>query len=655
MKFRKFTLLFYFFFTCVVIAQTTIEFGPSRNAGQNSTRIENLLNQIRGNSSEGGIITFQAGIYDFNRPIIVNAANVTFRGVSVPNNRAPRTTWRNRTPDNMRPSFIILGSNNTRVNRNSGDVVFGTNNSNPVGTRNIAFEDLVINNDFRTHSRSNSTVINNNDSQGTRLTNVHVMRSDFKGIESSNSGALHGLIVEDSRFSEIFDICIFIMNRDSDQYGSRITSLRAPFSVTNTDFDDGAAVGIEIDCGNDFFVDRQSRSVDEQVLLGNRTVTAGGKRHAFPTNLENSIIEGNTFGRCRRWHIAGVQASNFRVVDNRMNGPGAFDSLNGQSRPENSNSSNFHFEQFTHDVIIERNVMVNNTSQRGNRITSSFISMSSNEGRQRLSNDPIIAVVPGVGGIPPRTAPQFNNTFLRGTAGCPLPQRTAPNNLTCRREFHSYGPRNIIIRQNSFSSNVRVNRVLDFRDAEGFRLENNNYLGNISNRPANSVNGLGNGVLIGNTITNAVVEIDRGESGNCNVVIREPQFRTIIDNNPRDVQGENDPVQIAENAELASCGNSNPIRGNGIRSNRASKNGISFVSNNSESEIYATPNPTQNSISIEGVKEGIIEIYSLNGNLLVTTKYVEGSSLDMSNLSSGLYLVKVNVEGVNKILRVVKR
>lgn len=640
---KKFYLLFLLLsFTPYLFAQAqeTIDFGPNRSASQNSARIDALLRSLRNNPNGPRIITFSEGVFNFNNPITIRSENVRFKGAPVENNESPITILRNISPDNSSNAFIILGNNSTRVDRVTGAVTLGNTGTNPVGVKDIAFEDLIINNNFRTRAGSSGTIIDNNDSQGTILENVTLKNSDFNGIAARNGNACHGLIVLDSRFENIFNMCIALVNRDSDQYGSELRALRAPFRIENTVFGEGAAVGIEADCGNDFFTDAESLAASATVLEG-REINGGGKRHAFPTNLRNSLLRNNTFGRCRRWNIGMVQASNLRVLGNTINGPGAFEPLNGQARPENSNSSNFHFEQFTRGIRIERNVITNNTDQRGPRITSSFISISSNEGRQRLSNNPVIAVIPGIGGIPPRTAPEFNNTFLRGIPGCRVDIRRDPDNLTCRREFHSYGPRNITIRQNSFNTNARVRRILSLRDAINFLVENNNYAGRLprGERPPGARNGIGNGVLGNDEITTDFINIERGEKGNCNVVINEPQFTEAII----------DRIVIEENSSLDNCDNAITINDN-VSEKR-------LTTNDDESlTITVTPNPTTDLITINGgtLTNGFIKVYNLNGSLIKAAPFSTGTQINLSDLNRGIYLVSITSNETNKVIKMVK-
>ncbi|MFT7298738.1 MAG: hypothetical protein ACI9WO_001554 [Sphingobacteriales bacterium] len=86
---------------------------------------------------------------------------------------------------------------------------------------------------------------------------------------------------------------------------------------------------------------------------------------------------------------------------------------------------------------------------------------------------------------------------------------------------------------------------------------------------------------------------------------------------------------------------------------------VTGVENNEISKVSVYPNPATNSISLNnrGKKVNLIEIYNMQGQK-VAEKYVKrvGESMDVSNLSSGTYLVKGTLD--NKIVtqgRFVKR
>ncbi|NNK82087.1 MAG: T9SS type A sorting domain-containing protein [Flavobacteriaceae bacterium] len=93
--------------------------------------------------------------------------------------------------------------------------------------------------------------------------------------------------------------------------------------------------------------------------------------------------------------------------------------------------------------------------------------------------------------------------------------------------------------------------------------------------------------------------------------------------------------------------------GGGFSYTRSSDPALSL--NNFESrtlKIY--PNPTSNFLNIKNLKENQnIEIYDILGNKVIELYYIIDTTIDISNLSKGLYFLKVNAykESIIKILK----
>ena len=69
----------------------------------------------------------------------------------------------------------------------------------------------------------------------------------------------------------------------------------------------------------------------------------------------------------------------------------------------------------------------------------------------------------------------------------------------------------------------------------------------------------------------------------------------------------------------------------------------------SETKVYAFPNPVQNELRVVGVEENVeLTVYNLNGQCVLQSK---GNSLDVSLLSANTYFLKVN----NQILKFIKK
>ena len=71
---------------------------------------------------------------------------------------------------------------------------------------------------------------------------------------------------------------------------------------------------------------------------------------------------------------------------------------------------------------------------------------------------------------------------------------------------------------------------------------------------------------------------------------------------------------------------------------------ISGVAHINENNIRIFPNPVKDILKIYGINNAIISIYTYNGKLIKHTKLYNGE-IDLSSLSSGNYLLKVEYEG----------
>lgn len=73
------------------------------------------------------------------------------------------------------------------------------------------------------------------------------------------------------------------------------------------------------------------------------------------------------------------------------------------------------------------------------------------------------------------------------------------------------------------------------------------------------------------------------------------------------------------------------------------------------SEFNVFPNPAQNLIKLEVNEEGIANIFDVNGQLMISTSIEAGeNTIDVSKLTSGLYLIRINsneAQAVSKFLK----
>lgn len=76
------------------------------------------------------------------------------------------------------------------------------------------------------------------------------------------------------------------------------------------------------------------------------------------------------------------------------------------------------------------------------------------------------------------------------------------------------------------------------------------------------------------------------------------------------------------------------------------------IDENNEVAFVVYPNPAENYVMIESVKEAEVTIYSINGQMVSSQTISEGTNtIDVSNLNAGMYFMKVNESMVKFIVK----
>ena len=85
--------------------------------------------------------------------------------------------------------------------------------------------------------------------------------------------------------------------------------------------------------------------------------------------------------------------------------------------------------------------------------------------------------------------------------------------------------------------------------------------------------------------------------------------------------------------------------------------GVSYASAEEQelAQLIIYPNPTADYLTISGVEAGAVQIYSLDGKLLVQTNYTKNQQIDLNGLSEGVYVLKISTSKSNKTVSFVKR
>lgn len=67
---------------------------------------------------------------------------------------------------------------------------------------------------------------------------------------------------------------------------------------------------------------------------------------------------------------------------------------------------------------------------------------------------------------------------------------------------------------------------------------------------------------------------------------------------------------------------------------------LSTVENTKTSKLSIYPNPASNKFFVQGLNSGNVQVYDLNGRMVINTQYSE-NGIDVSTLSKGVYIVKI--------------
>ena len=96
---------------------------------------------------------------------------------------------------------------------------------------------------------------------------------------------------------------------------------------------------------------------------------------------------------------------------------------------------------------------------------------------------------------------------------------------------------------------------------------------------------------------------------------------------------------------------------NNIASSWVASNALSLTEQEIESQIDIYPNPTKDFITINSKNPvSKIEIFDMEGRLIqtITTKY-EINQLDFSRFSIGIYMLKIEINGISVTRKIIKK
>lgn len=436
----------------------------------------------------------------------------------------------------------------------------------------VVFKNMTLNG----NNKVKMALVDVNHQANATFSNVLFINSE-DGIAAYNGKSCPGMVVKNCEFTKVTKNCIFVVNRNHNKV--KLTSVAA-FTIEKNVFNEGYSGGVIMDCGNDFY----------QV-----SGTKGGKRHEFATDFKGSRIIGNTFKKCKAWHVGGVQASNVIIHNNVMEGPLTL------AQGANNNSTCFHFEQFTRNITISSNIMKNSS----NNTSSKFIDMAGREGRRRWSNNPLIVYMKGVGGVGNTASDVRGDNCLSAD----------PDNLTCKKTVHLYGPRNVFIFDNTFTvPSGKINSVIAFHDGENINIGLNSTGVTMRNTYT----------LTDNNLNKARVAIGKGDKGNCQITIKD------------NLNSGGKQVNISNGAAMAA---------NCIQVAKKAAQ----ISNNGEqlgSDGFKFNNPATGSLTIfpQNNNAYTIEVFLLSGRKMMEYRGQGERQIPISNLDASMYLIRYSTQ-----------
>lgn len=80
------------------------------------------------------------------------------------------------------------------------------------------------------------------------------------------------------------------------------------------------------------------------------------------------------------------------------------------------------------------------------------------------------------------------------------------------------------------------------------------------------------------------------------------------------------------------------------------------IKNITDSDFFVYPNPATEKVHITSsipLNNATMQIYSISGQLVLTTKINNNNEIDISNLSKGIYTIKINSENINLVKKII--
>lgn len=124
-----------------------------------------------------------------------------------------------------------------------------------------------------------------------------------------------------------------------------------------------------------------------------------------------------------------------------------------------------------------------------------------------------------------------------------------------------------------------------------------------------------------------------------------------------DITNSNLPVLTLSRLLIQQPGGGLPLADNSIVLSSVSPTGNVGLFTNDLISFETYPNPTSGNVTLKGDfdADATAAVYDQSGRLLITQKAINGSSIDLSNFNTGMYLLKVTSNGASGTKTIVKQ
>ncbi|WP_075590698.1 T9SS type A sorting domain-containing protein [Labilibacter marinus] len=418
-----------------------------------------------------------------------------------------------------------------------------------------------------------------NKSKGHHFEDVLFTNSLWMGITGITAYPTDGLQLIRCEFSNIDLMCLQIFNRNTNKRGGEVIVTVDKVIIDDCTFHDGYETAVSSDNGND----REDS--------GDGT----GRRYTESTSLSGTEITNCVFGKSKQFHIAMVQSKDVLIQNNTFYG--MTDDAGGGCQP-------IHMEQFTQNIEIYDNIfyMDNTVEQK-----YMYIHINGTEGHKRVTQQqPSNTYATWTYNV-------FGSNERRANTSC---AKEGHINKDCKRDVHSYGPRNIYVAGNTFNESTKVSSCFSANEGENIQIGTKKD-GTVS---------LNN--FIGGDANTIKIHFGGNDEGTGDVLIKAGQNIVATNVEIKDVYFDLPAVRLQKPIVIEA------------------RSDVSVNELNGEGLLFY-PNPTSGSLSFKsGINIKSVQIADMSGSMLKS--YHRGDLRDnllkIEGLKAGMYVINVQLK-----------